>query len=203
MALLTKKEFAGRAGLTTRELAVYVKRKKVMMLESGLIDDSFQMNIDFINRHASKKKHSAEARKPQAERKAEPKTAEQQKKETNQTELLDLEKEQKQLSIEGKKKEVALLEQRIRKINGELIPTDLVKLTFGHVFRELAISAKQEIDKLITDISKKAKLNGNQTAELRGSMIRVINQSINNGTNNAAKNLQNIISEYSVNKTAG
>src|SRR5688572_1716741 len=55
MALLTKKEFATACGRQTKWLSNYIGRNKVVVSESGLIDDGNVVNSEFLKTHADRK----------------------------------------------------------------------------------------------------------------------------------------------------
>ena len=54
MALTTKKDFAAKVGMTTKELAVYKRRRKVEYEENGLVDDTKAVNKAFLIEYSGK-----------------------------------------------------------------------------------------------------------------------------------------------------
>jgi hypothetical protein len=190
MATHSKKEFAELCGTTTRHLSIYIKRKKVVVSDVGLIDDTVPQNNLFLKKRAAKPKQKVDKAPDPA------KIA----RDVELKELLAMEKEAKQLAILSKRKEQTLLDARIQKMHGVLIPTDLVKNLFAQHFREVSTSFKQGIDGILSEIGKKAKLNGNQMAEIRGRMVKILNESVERSVNNSKKSVQNVVTEYQTTK---
>lgn len=198
MSIHNKLEFRKICGLSSKHFSTYLKRGKIVVGDDGKLDDANPINQEFIKRHADRKQVASKGASKKAKAPADPEPGTGEKTNT----LYELDKEQKALNIEKQRKEAAILDARIKKLNGELIPTDLVKLTIAQIFRGFTVELKQEFDKVVTDIAKKAHFNGNQVAELRGIVAKSINTSVQRGVESSKKNIQNIISEYSANKKA-
>lgn len=194
MSTHSKKEFAELCGITTRYLSIYIKRKKVMVTEAGLIDDAVPQNSMFLKSRARKIK-------PKKEKDAPPDAAKVER-ETDLKELMAMEKESKRLAMESKRKEQTLLDAKIQKMHGQLMPTDLVKILFAQHFREVSTSFKQGIDGILSEIGKKARLNGNQVAEIRATMVKIINECVNKGVDNSKKSVEKIVTEYQTTKNS-
>lgn len=203
MALLTKKEFADECGMTTRKLAVYIGRDKVLADENGLIDDGNIVNSEFRKIYADKKQAPG---KTKGVARATKKTgnvakdaaleAAETKKGVQNDELYELNKKQKAAQIAREEREALILQARIQKMNGELIPTDLVKALFSSHFREVTLSFKQGIDFILTQIGQETKTNGHQVELWRKKMVAILNESVNKGVENSKKNVANVVTEY-------
>jgi hypothetical protein len=192
MSIHTKREFAKLCGIVTRELAVYIKRNKVVVSEAGLIDDTNSVNKIFMESRAGRKKKDPEKVTEPTEK----------PKRDDREDLYDLEKQQKTVAIEAKRREMALTDARLQKMHGVLIPTDVAKMVVAQQFRELSMEIKQGIDSLLSEIGKKARLNGNQVTEFRALITKMVNESVNRAVDNSKKNVQKIVSEFAGTKNA-
>lgn len=193
MSTHSKKEFAELCGLTTRHLAVYIKRKKLIVSDSELIDDAVPQNNLFLKNRTTKIKRKAPKDKPDPVKVA---------RDAELKELMAMEKETKRLAMESKRKEQTLLDAKIQKMHGQLMPTDLVKVLFAQHFREVSTSFKQGIDGILSEIGKKARLNGNQVAEIRATMVKIINECVNKSVDNSKKSIERIVTEYQTTKNS-
>lgn len=206
MALYSKKEFAAKCGVTTSVLAVYLKRKKIVM-DGDNIDDNNPINVAFFQKHSQRHLPPAGTDdggvgtvKSPAKTKTQPdRKAEARKKEQSQT-LFELEKEAKQHGIEKTKEEIDRLRMQKHKLNGYLIPTDMVKTLFGQHFRAVTVSFKEGADNILVKWAKRFRMNRNDIAELRGEMIAIINESIDKAVDESQKNLSHLVAEYAKGK---
>jgi hypothetical protein len=201
MALMSKKEFAGKCGMKTKQLAVYIKRGKVLVDDEEMIDDNNLQNVDFYKHHSSKPKRTTEIK---SEGVAKPKTKpvkaskKEQREQSEKTETLyDLEKEKKSLDIETNRKRNELLSMELAKKSGKLIPTSDVKALFAQHSKSITVSFGQFIEGFLSEIGKRSKLNANQIAEMRGRMIVMLNQSVDEAVDSTRKSLENLRSELS------
>lgn len=81
-------------------------------------------------------------------------------------------------------------------MNGELIPTDLVKQLFATHFREVTLGFKQALDFLLLEIGSSHKMNDNQIKVWRMKMIALLNEAVNKSTDNSKKAVANVVAEY-------
>lgn len=195
MPLYKKIEFARECGVDAAYITVNTRRKKVVINEDGMVDSTHPVNVEFMKKMQAKKK------KAPIDEAAEPDPAAVKRTQDLQ-EIFDLDRQAKRLALESKKKEQALLDAKIQKMHGVLIPTDLVKVLFAQHFREVNTSFKQGIDGILSEIGKKSKLNGNQMAEIRATMVKILNECINKAVESSKKSVQNVVSEYQTTKNA-
>lgn len=200
MALLTKKEFAAACGRKTKWLSNYIIREKVVANESGLIDDANVVNAEFLKTHADKKqtggvkrgagKSSARKEQPAADPEAD------KAKQAQSTELYELTKRQKTMQIAREERETQILQARIQKMQGELIPTALVKLLFKQHFQAVTMSFKQSLDILLLEIGQSTKANANQIAIWRTKMVALLNEGVNKSVEASKKSVAGVVTEY-------
>lgn len=203
MALLSKKEFADKCGMTTRELAVYISRKKVLIGDGDQIDDTQLINSAFSAKH-SEKKMGTQASAPEKKSKPTPqdKKAAKQKEESINN-LHTLEKEKKALDIEKTRREVELLNDKRDKQRGKFMPIDILKPLLTQHFKDITIAFTQGVDGMLAVIYKKTKLNVNDQAALRMEIIQLINESVNKSIDATQKSVNIIVKDISEQRGVG
>src|SRR5688572_11937031 len=200
MALYKSSEFAALCGISVDVLYVMIGRGKVIRNDKKQIDSENPINAMYLQKCKDKKKvqpipeKETPSQKPDSAKVA---------RDAELKELMDMEKETKRLAMESKRKEQALLDAKIQKMHGQLMPTDLVKVLFAQHFREVSTSFKQGIDGILSEIGKKARLNGNQMTEIRGTMVKIINESVNKAVESSKKNVEKVVIEYQNIKNPG
>lgn len=199
MALYKNSEFAALCGITTANLFVNIGRGKLVRHDKKHLDSAHPVNAAFIQKYQGKGPQVMAAAPEKKDAPSDPGKA---AREAELKELMAMEKETKRLAMETKRKEQALLDARIQKMHGQLMPTDLVKVLFAQHFREVSTSFKQGIDGILSEIGKKARLNGNQVAEIRATMVKIINECVNKSVENSKKSIQQVVSEYQTTKNS-
>lgn len=205
MALFSKKDFSLLCGLKTKDLAVYIKRGKVI-LSGDYIDDSLDANRSFVLKRKSSGKNQEV--KPEEPNISTPNYSSLTKvKSKISTEdgkgLYALEKEKKALDIEKTTEEIALLQIKKEKQQGIVIPTDLVKIVFTQHSKSIVSSFHSAADTFLMQIAKKKGINRNEMAEFREELTNIINVAVEDSIKESKKQIKNIISEYSEKKGVG
>jgi hypothetical protein len=208
MALHLRAEFAKICGLSTGNLSNYIKRGKVI-LSGDYIDDSIPQNKEFLEKRgvkASPQSSSATTKKPRVDRPqitpleveglGDPDIPEDDEDDSGGESLHLLSKKRQKVEIRKKNRETVLLELKIKKQRGEVIPTELVKDAFGQFSRRMAIEFKNSVDQILTELTKKKDFNLNEIAELRGLMLSSINLSVESGVHIAKKDIDNIVNQH-------
>lgn len=221
MAKKTKKEFADICEIKTKDLSVYIMRHKVLVGNDGLIDDKNEHNLAFIaNRGRKTKKKTIVKHKPKARSKLKTKTKQSQKKKAEepkektleikfsepQNPILEVEiyeraeLDKAKLKADLKKK---LLDSDIAKINKEklqglLIPTDLVMSVIKLQSDSLKVAYHAAAENLILIIGQRKKLNNKDIADIRRDLTGTINQAVNVGVSESHKGIKKIVKEYSM-----
>ena len=223
MALHPKPDFAKLCGISTREISIYAKRKKIV-LSGDYIDDSLEVNRLFIEKRKIKLSETGGSTRgdnstpPHQKRNphySSPEVDEQDVPDVGDIDdddneagwdsktMQGLTKQKLVVEIEKKKREIALLKIRQEKLNAVVIPTDLVKIIFAQHSRSIATEFKNSVDTILTLISKKADLRIEQTAELRGSLLQQINEAMERSVTESKKNINNIVKEFIEKKEVG
>jgi hypothetical protein len=90
----------------------------------------------------------------------------------------ELAREKLLTSIEKTEVETRLALLKEEKLKGANIPTDMVKTLAGQMGRSYVTKFKDGCEKLIIEISKRKSLSPEESASLRGVLIKIINESI-------------------------
>lgn len=209
MAFLSKKEFAGLCGKETKWLSNYITRKKVVM-SGEFIDDTLAQNIDFLKKWQSKQaapapivKTEAPAIKPAEHVEVPAPDIQTGTSDYENMEWAEIELKNKQLDAHKKDKDIELAQMKIEKMQGMLMPTELVKSVFAQHSASITTSFKHGAEALLGEISKLKELTRNEYAELNGKLIVIINKAVNDAVGATTKNIKAIVAEYSEKKAVG
>ena len=219
MAKKTKKQFADICEIKTKDLSVYIMRHKVLVGNDGLIDDKNEHNLAFIANRGRKTKKKTIV-KPKVSSKLKTKTKQSQKNKAVETKEKTLEikfqepqnpileseiyeraeLDKAKLKADLKKK---LLDSDIAKINKEklqglLIPTDLVMSVIKLQSDSLKVAYHAAAENLILIIGQRKKLNNKDIADIRRDLTGTINQAVDVGVSESHKGIKKIVKEYSM-----
>lgn len=213
--IYTKSDFAKQCGMKTGNLTVYVSRGKVILNENGEVDDSLEINSDFLAHRTGKKSVKQAAPPPDKRlRMIRPDPGIPEPPDTEETEDDDmpppsddsaqgLYKQKLKADIDKKHREIALLKLREEKLTGEIVPIDQVKTLFAQHSKAGAVVVKNTIDNILTRIAQMAGLNVNQIAELRGVALQEINTGINKSVEETRKRVNVLQMQHSEKREVG
>ncbi|MBX9450020.1 MAG: hypothetical protein KL787_10025 [Taibaiella sp.] len=214
MALFTKKEFAEKCGMMTKNLSVYVGRGQVIVRDDKLIDDSDPINQSFLQKHSSKIMTSDEEaeiieRVNSVTRKINLELSEMADSEDSSGDLGGIpsykvsEQLLKYLDTKKREKEVLLLEIKRQKLEGEVIPSELIPPVILQMNHSLMTEIKNELEEVLRTITNKHRITHTELSEYR----RMVTDSLNSGASKAAASakasIQALISEYSEKRGVG
>jgi hypothetical protein len=214
MPLYSKKEFSDLCNKPTNWLSVYVTRGKVNVNSDGLIDTADAHNRDFLLRYAvvnqTPKSYTipddyAEAEEPvvtssTASKKDKP--AKQSGGEDNGTRFaveLQLKKAQRDKALQ----EIELNKLKLEKQRGEVIPTELVRNVITVLAKTNLSAFKNATESVLTVISAKYKISGEDMALFRSQIISSTNEANKEAAVSAKKMVKNIVEEYTKKKAVG
>jgi hypothetical protein len=197
MAFYTKHDFGSLTGFKTNNLSNYIKRGKVI-LTGGLIDDSIPQNASFLKKFSERAKNIIVASDTSAIKK-ESST----KNSASSSTIYGMELKLKRAELAKKAADTIHVQLKIDKLTGASIPTDLVKGVVSQLSKSLISSFKDGADGFLIEISKRKSLTINETAELRGVLINVINQSSTKAIAECKKNIRTIVNEFSTKREVG
>lgn len=218
MANKTKKEFADICGIKTKDLAVYIMRHKVIVDADNLIDDKNEHNIAFIaNRGSRSKKKTVlnsklkptTSKQTQKKKAVKPKeqsleidfTAPKLKLESDIYERAALDKEKLKADLKKKLLDSDIAKITKEKLQGLLIPTELVTSVIKLQSDSLKIAYHAAAEHLILIIGQRKKLNNKDIADIRRDLTGTINEAVDVGVNESHKGIKKIVKEYSVNQS--
>lgn len=208
MALLTLKEFAEKAGMATKNISVYIARKKVVVTESGLYDDANDLNRAFLQKQVAKKalkKAVLVADTAAPATKVTPPPREEDVmvngiKVPSYDKMDRLKRYQEILKIQHQNELFGLRKQ---KLTGEVLPSALLAPIIQQHNQSFTTEFKTGADEMLRLISKKKGLTNAEAAELRGQFIKIINESLHKVTERTKKEFRRIINEHSQSRGVG
>lgn len=224
MAFHSKKDFAGLCGLKTKELAVYIKRNKVV-LSGDYIDDSIEVNRDFLlkykNRKAMRKVPiSNRPEEKQDKPKSPPPNIQdpeyQPDDDFNITNdegdegsadpsksMYTLNKKRLKVEIAKKTRETEILKLREQKIKGEIVPIDIIKNLFSLHTQSIISAQKDGIEELLINLSGEMRLSSEQLGRLRGKMVDILNNAVDKAIIITQRSMKVVVKEFTVKKDVG
>lgn len=215
MPLYSKKDFADLCYTTTSDLSNYIRRKNVVVTDDNpeLIDSSNATNAAFmVKRQTLQTKKTITGKgildkKPSiAEGKGKVvQTAFEYPPEMKVTVMENFQTEAtlKKSTLEKTSNEIKLQQLKIQKLQGDVIPTQLVKNLIAQHSKSITVAFRNGAENFLIDIAKKAGLNGEQSADLRGKLIKIINASVDESIKETAAGLKHIVSEYTKQRGVG
>jgi hypothetical protein len=219
MGLHTRKQFAELIGLDYEDknvratFSMWVKRGN-LIIKDDLIDDTDPQNSYWIEKQKSKVPKVLKVEpQPVEEKKIIPSDGPSQEKKNKKAvdhgvssagksrHELDIEK--KELEIEKLKVDTRLQELKEEKIRGEIIPIGLVKQLFNTFSQAVLTANKDGFDYHLINISKEARLTGDQLAKFRGQTVQMLNENVEKAIKITQKSLKSLVDEFSIKKEVG
>lgn len=216
MPRYSKSEFIEIGFTTHKKLSTYIKRKKVIPNSNNEIDTSLQINQDFLDKcislHEQKLQNVSEVKNKSISKPREPKTIpspskvksrvisdEDKKIEEGAVKSYNLERYKKQLEIESLESENKIKKIKLDKLNGVVIPTELVMIMFGHHSKSITTAFQQAAENFIVLMVQSYGVDKKTQAKIRGDLIAVINKSIKESLEISRNGIENIVDEYAIN----
>lgn len=211
MALYKKAEFAEFCGVTKAHISMGIKRGKILVQEDDMVDSENDLNRLYkakCNENGIRKQEPEKvaeiAEKPtlRAKKEKAPRPRADSTLKKRLEEKFDIEVEEKRARINKIHQEAQMSRLKEMKLTGQLIPTDLVYGTVRQLSQSLLMNFKNQLEAMITDISKIARLDRKQSAEMRKQIKEHLNIALNTSVDDAQRNIENITREYSQAKRA-
>lgn len=147
--LHTRKSFAEACGIAEQQVGVYIKRGKIVEKHKR-IDDTQPENLEFMNGRLAKR---GVLEKAVATTPTNPEEIIQRAKDLE--EMRKLSTSRKAMEIEKMNEEVELFRLKKAKLQGKLIPTELVEILVAQFSKGIYIATAQGIEEIIFGIGKK------------------------------------------------
>lgn len=188
--------------MPNNRLAIYISRGKVDLMDNGMVDMENHKNKSFYQKRISKTGVEVDdseiiptepviiVDEPAKKRTVNVKSS-------GNESLFELDLKKKRVDIELKEAEIRLKNIEEQKKLGELIPVDIVKTMMMTQAQSQVTSFKDAMDLFLVRISAKKKLTLEETAELKGGLIELINKAIDTSVENSKKTMRKIIDELS------
>lgn len=202
MALHSKREFAAMCGLTTGNLTNYINRGHVIA-SGDYVDDSIDVNRNFFIKRTKVNPGLVEGEIKNPEYNTEAPNVQEPLDKLSKQEFANLQAKKLLAEIAQKEATTALNRVKLDKINGILMPTELVKIAFIQHNKSLLTELKNACDNIVTLFAKKRDLSSQEIAELRGEIIQALNEGMVKSAEMSKKNINNIVAEYSETKEVG
>lgn len=201
-------------GIKTNNLSTYIDRGKVVLV-GELIDTEHETNIYFVEK---RREHSQKKNIPlpdTEEIKLNERVSEKKEKEVQaefkfpaehppqQSRNSQLDQELKEQEKEKNAMQLEITRAKLEKIRGESIPTDLVKGVMLVHSKSITVAFKNAAEDLLTNISKIKNLSIVEISDLRGALVKSINEAVMESIDISKLSIKNIISEYSQQRDVG
>lgn len=151
--LHTRKSFAKLCGVEPQQIGVYIRRKKIIEKDKR-IDDTIPENREFIDSRNAK---IAGLEVKIATEPTDPKEIIERAKAYEKMNRLSTSK--KEMEIERAQEEIELFRLKKMKLQGKLIPTDIVEILIAQYAKGIYIATAQGIEEIIFGIGKKKSLS--------------------------------------------
>lgn len=205
--MLNRTEFGRICGLgknSRNAVASYIKRGQLVEVD-GLLDPKDKLNALFLIRHGVTDPTTVVVRgdapkrgaKKKAVMKIAPLTAAETASVKRATDRFSLDTKKKEADIRRIERETTIQDIRLGKLMGQLLPTDLIRTFIAQLFKGQQLANKNAIDQLVTSITKKAKLNRNDMAEIRTDLTTILNRSVQDAITETRKQVDSIVQEFS------
>jgi len=216
MALYTKKDFAEKCGMPTNSLATYIRRKKVVVGLNDLIDDKVAENRLFLEKNKNKVSEKQlvgdlKKRLPLVPLMAESGIDEQFKAVMNNQsngekppmDLVESTEWEKYWSALKREKENEKLDLDNQKRRGEVIPSAIIAPLFFQHSQSLMTAFKITMEDIIRTMGKRYGITPADVSEMRGVIIRGINDAMVKAEETTTSALGGIVAEFQDKKGVG
>ncbi len=201
MPIYSKKEFAALTGQTTKTLATYIGRNKVVANSQGFIDTSNETNAAFYEIYSAKlnQKEEPKPQIPREETFIEPRLPQDSPPEDNGIPSLIVSDKRYKHAL-AKKTEADEEKRRleIEKLKGEVVPTAPIEVLVFQ-FKQYSITQQKiTYEAFLNEITHKYNISSSDMAYYRSFFIKQINDAMVSATQDFQRDLGTILSEYSV-----
>lgn len=201
MAIYKKGEFAKLCGVGNSAITNAIKRYQLVD-KNGRIDTSIPTNYDYMMVARARNGMDSESipdnpasviskmkaiEKPPAKKTVTEKT--------NDSSTYDLERKKKLADIEKKQVDIRIALLTEQKLKGESIPTSIVKEIITQMSKSFIETYRDSSEQFVINIAHKNRLTADQSAEMKGELIRMINKSHDDAISEAQAALKAIVQQ--------
>lgn len=181
---LSRKELKKRFGISDAHISVYVKRGKLVPNEAGLFDFDNPQNALYATTRELKATTAIDGAEAA----------------TQAGDLMQKKIQADTLRIESV---TELNRIRIQKIEGEVLPTDLVQPIFIMFTKAIQTAFADEAEDIVRDVSHAAKLSKQQMADLRKRIVEAVNRATEKGVKDGKSEVKKVANTYSDTRERG
>jgi len=212
MAKYKQVEFAELCGIPRTSLPPYIKSGQVIV-EDKEIDEGNAVNQMFLQKCRAKtllkKSNNSEQNTVETSNNSQENTISEarnkvkNKRKGGGSDYGSILIEMNELKNEKLLEEIELLKKRNMKMDGESIPTELVRNLFSIYGKGITNAQQSFSENWLTKFSKLKGLSSSEMAEMRGQMIKGLNDIVIKAQAESKKQIGNIIKEYSLSRGIG
>jgi hypothetical protein len=219
MALHSKQEFAALCGLTTKKIAVYVQRHKVVY-SGDYVNDAIEPNKSFLAKWIAKSPISEppkkELRLPRAptlkemvfkepvhRREIEPDTGEDDEGIPPINEFSGMEAKKMATQIKKMEKEIEKLTLGNQKARGQVVPVHLIDSLFLQERQSILIESKNILQDILTIFAKRRDLTSFERTEISSEFTDRLNEGMKRSAEATVNAVESIVTEFSIKRSKG
>src|SRR6478609_3925964 len=188
MARYKQAEFARLCGIQDTSIPAYIKRNKIVV-DGGYIDDENLINYSFMKSCFDKKS---------LEKHKQPDNATGTIQEQNGISV-----KKTQLGLLKIEEETELLRKRNMKIDGESVPTDIVRTIFSDYGKNIVKSFQAAAENWLTRLSKTKGLSNTELANFRQELTLSINDAVDRAQEESKRGINSIVGDYTKKRGVG
>lgn len=216
MPRFSKKEFIALAFINHQILGTAIRRGKIIPNNNNEIDTSLQINQDFLEKYVAKHKGKAvEEKIKEVEKKTiptpkapipkaddvKPRNLSPADEEIEKVAIAkyNLDRIKKELEIDIQEQTIKINKIKLDKLNGVVIPTELVMVIFAQHSKSTTTAFHQAAENFVVEMASSYGVNKTDTAKMRGVLKDIINKGIKSSLEESKKQIDNIVDDYAVN----
>jgi len=111
----------------------------------------------------------------------------------------NLERKKKLLEIESLENSNKISLIKLNKLNGVLIPTELVMILFGQHSKSLTTAFHQAAENFVVEMAQSYGVDKPAQAKMRGDLIAVVNKAIEDSLEISRSGIDHVVDEYAIN----
>lgn len=204
MAIYKKGEFAKLCGIGNSAITNAINRHQLIET-NGRIDTSIAMNYDYMMVSRARNGLDSEgvpdnpasvlSKMKAIEQPAPKKTKAEQTDSDSAQGAYDLERRKKLADIEKKQVDIRIALLTEQKLKGESIPTNIVRDIITQMSKSFIESYRDKSEQFVINIAHKNRLSADQSAEMKGELIRMINKAHDDAISEAQAAMKAIVQQ--------
>jgi hypothetical protein len=197
MPIITIKELSDLTGIPPKNIHTYISRGKLIQRKDKLIDDTVQVNADFIAKYRKIKSELIETPVlvTESAKKQPKKTQPESENKPESEQIYYSENKLRQLKGEKLNEDIKLAKLRNDKIEGKLIPTDIIQRAIQEVIQRYKMTFVQQSEQLIRDLLNELQAGNEIITKACTKNIEISNAAFTRAIFESKQAIKNSISE--------